>query len=143
MKIIKLYLRAALAVTFISACADRFGLWHNNVAWGNWDNFLEYTALVNPWFPEAMIPALGALATALELIFALLLLIGFKTKLTAQLSGFLLLIFALSMSFSTGIKTALDASVYSASAAAFALSLINVKYLELDSIISGDKTLAA
>jgi len=40
------------------------------------------------------------------------------------------------MTFSTGIKGAFDFSVFSASAGAFALSLIKEKYLELDSLIS-------
>jgi hypothetical protein len=51
------------------------------------------------------------------------------------LSGFLLLLFALSITFSTGIKGAFDFSVFSASAGAFALSKMKEKYLELDSFI--------
>jgi hypothetical protein len=39
------------------------------------------------------------------------------------------------MTFSTGIKGAFDYSVYSASAA-FALSLMKEKYLEVDSLIN-------
>ena len=75
---------------------------------------------------------LGTIATGAEIIFALFILIGFKTELFAKLSGFLLLLFALSMTFSTGIKGALDFSVYTASAAAFALSTLKEKYLEVD-----------
>ena len=40
------------------------------------------------------------------------------------------------MTFSTGIKGALDYSVFSASAGAFALSLMKEKYFEIDSLIS-------
>ena len=47
----------------------------------------------------------------------------------------LLLIFALSMTFSTGIKGAFDFSVFTASAGAFALSQIKVKHWELDNLI--------
>jgi len=64
------------------------------------------------------------------------LIIGFKTELFAKWSGFLLLLFALSMTFSTGIKGALDFSVFTASAGAFALSLMKEKYMELDSLIA-------
>lgn len=134
-KIIKLFLRVALAAGFLSAVADRFGLWSEKFSsWGNWDTFLEYTQSLNPWFPESFIPAIGFIATAAEIIFAVCLLIGFKTKLFAQLSGFLLLIFALSMTFSTGIKSALNFSVFAASAAAFALSVMKTKFLELDQL---------
>ncbi|MCJ7467052.1 MAG: hypothetical protein MUO53_10210 [Maribacter sp.] len=55
------------------------------------------------------------------------------------MSGILLLLFALSMTFSTGIKGAFDFSVFSASAGAFALSLMKEKYLELDILISKTK----
>lgn len=132
-KIIKLFLRLGLAAGFLSAVADRFGLWPKEVSvWGNWDAFLAYTQILNPWFPESFIPALAIIATAAEVVFAICLIIGFKTKLFAQLSGLLLLIFALSMTFSIGIKNPLDYSVFSASAAAFALSLMKTKFLELD-----------
>ncbi|WP_223033489.1 DoxX family protein [Hanstruepera marina] len=135
--IIKLFLRLALAFGFLSAVADRFGLYSPDISsWGNWDSFLEFTQLINPWFPESMIPALGAVATAAEIIFALFLLIGFKTELFAKLSGWLLLMFALSMTFSIGIKSAFDYSVFAASAGAFALSLMTNKYLEVDSLIN-------
>jgi uncharacterized membrane protein YphA (DoxX/SURF4 family) len=135
-RIIKLFLRLAISASFLSAVADRFGLWSSEVSvWGNWDNFLAYTKLINPWFPDSLIPLLGISATIAEIAFAFFLLIGFKTELFAKLSGLLLLIFALSMTFSTGVKGAFDFSVFSASAGAFALSLIKEKYLELDSLI--------
>ena len=76
------------------------------------------------------------MVTIAEIVFAIFLIIGFKTELFAKLSGFLLLLFAVSMTFSTGVKGALDFSVFSASAGAFALSLMKEKYLELDNLIS-------
>lgn len=134
-KAIKLFLRLSIAVGFLSAVADRFGMWSKEISvWGNWNSFLEYTQVINPWIPNAMISTLGIFATAAEIIFAIFLLVGFKTELFAKLSGFLLLIFALSMTFSTGIKSALDFSVFTASAGAFALSLMKEKYFELDTL---------
>lgn len=135
-KAIKLFLRLALSLGFLSAVSDRFGMWDEEISvWGNWENFLGYTELINPWLPDSIIPAIGTLATAAEVIFAIFLIIGFKTELFAKLSGFLLLLFAFSMTFSTGIKGAFDYSVFSAAAAAFALSLMKEKYLELDTLI--------
>jgi thiosulfate dehydrogenase [quinone] large subunit len=134
---IKLFLRVALAAGFLSAAADRFGMWGSEVSvWGNWNNFLDYTRLINPWFPDSFIPAIGIIATAAEILLAIFLLVGFKTELTAKASGFLILLFGLSMTFSTGIKGAFDYSVFSASAAAFALSLMKEKYFELDNLIT-------
>ncbi len=135
-KWIKLFLRLALASAFLSAVADRFGLWPQEMTvWGNWSSFLKYTQTINPWASESLIPFLGWIATVAETIFALSLLVGFKTESVAKWSGILLLIFAFSMTFSRGIKSAFDASVFTASAGAFALSLIKEKFLEIDCLI--------
>jgi hypothetical protein len=44
-------LRAALAFSFLSGVADRFGLWGPfgvaGVAWGDFERFTAYTALLN------------------------------------------------------------------------------------------------
>ncbi|OIQ15315.1 MAG: DoxX family protein [Flavobacterium sp. MedPE-SWcel] len=132
-KYIKLFLRITIAFGFLSAVADRFGLWSPKVsAWGNWSNFVEYTQIINPWIPHSVINLVAVLATFLEVVFSIGLLLGFKTKFFAQLSGILLLCFGLAMVFSSGLKGALDYSVFSVAAAAFGLSIISDKYLELD-----------
>src|SRR5690606_14262033 len=136
-RIIKLFLRISVASAFLSAVADRFGIWSKEISvWGNWDSFMEYTQFINPWFPTSIISTIGSIVTAVEIILAVFLIVGFKTELAAKLSGYLLLIFALSMTFSIGIKGALDYSVFTASAGAFALSLLKEKYLEIDALIS-------
>jgi len=133
---VKIFLRITISFGFLSAVADRFGMWSKEVsAWGNWDNFLQYTELINPWFPISIISTIGIIATSAEIVFAICILIGFRTELFAKLSGLLLLVFALSMTFSVGIKGALDYSVFIASAGAFALSTMKEKYLELDKLI--------
>ncbi|GIL24565.1 MAG: hypothetical protein BroJett042_30780 [Bacteroidota bacterium] len=138
--IIKLFLRAAISLSFLSAVADRFGLWGPEYSvWGNWTNFVDYTRLINPWLPHIAIETVGALATGAEILFAFCLLIGYKTELFAKLSGLLLLVFGLSMTFSTGIKGALDYSVFSASAGAFALGLMRNKYFEIDTVLNATK----
>lgn len=135
-KLVKLFLRFGLAASFLSAVADRFGYWGAEISvWGNWANFLGYTQLINPWFPDALVPALGIIVTVAEVVFAICLILGFKTELVARLSGWLLLIFALSMTFSTGIKGAFDYSVFTAAAAAFALGTMKTKYLEIDTLL--------
>jgi uncharacterized membrane protein YphA (DoxX/SURF4 family) len=136
-RMIKLFLRLSISTAFLSAVADRFGWWGTvAVSWGNWKNFVDYTGVINPWFPSGLIPTIAVMATGAELFFGLFLLIGFRTALFAKLSGLLLLVFALSITFATGIKGAFDYSVFSASAGGFALSLMKEKYLEVDSLIS-------
>lgn len=134
--LIKLFLRLSIGFGFLSAVADRFGFWDaKNAAWGNFEQFLAYTQVLNPLLPPAMIPAVGWLSTVLELIFGVCLIIGFRTNFFAKWSGWLLLLFGLAMLFALGIKKPLDYSVFASSAGAFALSMLKNKFLELDSLL--------
>ena len=121
-----IFLRVALAAGFLSAVADRLGVWGahgaNNVAWGDMQHFLPYVAKVNPWFPAALIPAVGWASSVVEIVLAAMLLIGWRIRLAALASGFVLLAFAIGMTAGSGIKTALDGSVFAASAGAFLLA---------------------
>lgn len=121
-----IYLRVALGVAFLSAVADRFGLWgapgSPGVAWGNFQNFLDSTATLNPYLTASLIPAFGWFVTGAELTLGLALIAGYRMRITALLSGFLLLAFALGLTIGAGIKAPLDASVFSASAGAFLLA---------------------
>jgi uncharacterized membrane protein YphA (DoxX/SURF4 family) len=120
------FLRVALAASFLSAVADRFGLWgalgQPHVAWGNFAHFIAYTGTLNWFLPAALIPAVAVISTITELLFGLLLLVGWQTRIVALFSGILLLVFALTMTFALGVKAPLDASVFSAAAGAFLLS---------------------
>lgn len=118
----QLFLRIALALTMLSAVADRFGLWGTHAAWGNWQNFEKYTATLTFFLPSALSTFSAYAATVLEIALPLLLLSGFKLKWAALATGILLLVFALSMSIALGIKAPLDYSVWVGSAAAFLLA---------------------
>ena len=67
-------------------------------------------------------PAVGWVTTIAEIALGVLLLIGLQTRWVARFSGCLLLAFALSMAATTGVKTALDYSVFAASGGAFLLA---------------------
>ncbi|NER16095.1 DoxX family protein [Spongiivirga citrea] len=139
-RVIKLFLRITIGVGFLSAVADRLGLWPAEIsAWGNWENFLGYTKSINAIIPEILIPTVGVMVTIAEVLFGICLIIGLKTELTAKLSGYLMIIFALAITFSSGIKGAFDYSVFAASAGAFGLSIMKNKYLELDMLITRKK----
>jgi uncharacterized membrane protein YphA (DoxX/SURF4 family) len=125
-KFSSVFLRLALGISFLAAVADRFGLWgvygQPNVAWGNYARFVEYTAKLDWFLPAAVIPALAFIATAAETLFGLLLVLGWKTRLTALLSGVLLIIFALTMTLALGVKAPLNFSVFSAAGGALLLA---------------------
>jgi uncharacterized membrane protein YphA (DoxX/SURF4 family) len=120
------FLRCALGSSLLSAVADRFGLWgafgKPHVAWGTFSRFTTYTGQLNWFLPQSTIPALAILSTAAETILAILLLLGWQTRITALLSGILLLSFALTMTGTLGVKAPLDASVFSAAGGALLLA---------------------
>jgi uncharacterized membrane protein YphA (DoxX/SURF4 family) len=121
-----IFLRLALGASFLSAVADRFGLWgafgQAHVAWGNFGRFVEYTGKLNWFLPAAAIPALAVISTGAELLLGLLLLVGWHTRAAALLSGLLLLAFAAAMTLALGVKAPLDLSVFSASGGALLLA---------------------
>src|SRR6185369_3243738 len=120
------FLRCALGLGFLSAVADRLGLWgafgQPNVAWGSFSRFLEYTHTLNWYVPAGMIPALGVIATGAELLFGLLLLVGWYTRVTALFSGLLLLVFGVSMALGLGVQAPLNYAVFTGAGGAFLLA---------------------
>lgn len=122
------FARLAFGITLLSAVADRFGLWGppgaHKVAWGDWAHFVHYTAILNPYAPAALIPALAVVATALEILFALAFLTGFQLERAAYGSAILFALFALGMTLGTGIKSPLDASVFTDAAGALLLGAL-------------------
>ena len=134
-----LLLRLATAANFLSPVADRFGLWGppgaTNVVWGNWGNFVAYTAQVNSFAPVAVVPALAVVATVLEIGLSVLLIVGFKTRLASLGSALLTLIFALAMAISFGIKAPLDYAVFVDCTSALLLATVTRYRWSLDELI--------
>jgi len=119
-------LRIGLGVGFLSAVADRLGLWgafgQPNVEWGNFSRFLEYTHTLNWYLPAAMILPLGIIATGAETLFGLLLLVGWHTRIAAMLSGLLLLTFGTAMTLALGVKAPLNFAVLTGTGGALLLA---------------------
>ncbi len=123
-----LYGRLALGSAFLSAVAARLGVWDDRPR--PFAQFIGYTGEVLAFLPRAAMPFLAVAATVAETALGLLLLAGFRLRRTALASSLLLGIFAISMAISFGIKSPLDGSVFSASAAALLLSLPRVEDTE-------------
>jgi uncharacterized membrane protein YphA (DoxX/SURF4 family) len=119
--------RLALAAGFLSSVADRFGLWgppgSPKAAWGNWSNFVKYTAVLNFFLPQRMASILAVVVTMAESGLGVLLILGLRKREVAALSAGLLSLFALAMSVALGIKAPLDYSVFAACGAATMLFL--------------------
>lgn len=132
------FLRLALGVSYLSAVGDRFGFWgpfgDPNVAWGDFSRFMAYTAKLNWFMPSAAIPVLAWAATCAETLLGVALILGVFTQVAAFISGLLLLLFALSMTFALGLRAPLNLSVFSASAGSFLLAACRERSWSLDAL---------
>ena len=139
-EIVRLFARFALGTSFLSAVADRFGLWGpygtKNVSWGDFAHFVKYTGAVTALFPSSWTVSFAWAATVGEILFGILLIAGFKVRIISALSGLLLLLFAMGMATGLGIKTPFDYSVFSAAAAAFLLAFWEPDRLTLDKLLN-------
>lgn len=131
-----LLLRIALGVAFISAVADRLGYWglpgSELVAWGDMDHFFQYTSTLTFGTSGIFLKILGWVATILEGLLGVFLIIGFKVKDSAIVSGILLLLFGIGMACNTHFKYVLDYSVFSACFGAFLLAYQPITKWSLD-----------
>jgi putative oxidoreductase len=122
------FLRLALAASYLSAVADRFGLWGKpgakGVAWGEWAKFVDYVAHLNSYAPASLVPALAWGATLAEVVIALGLVVGWRLRLFAIASGVLAASFFTTMILAGGFKGPLDYSVFTVSAASFLLAAV-------------------
>jgi hypothetical protein len=120
--------RVALAFSFLSAVADRFGLWGQfgvaGVSWGDFERFTAYTARLLWFLPPHLVSPSAILSTAGEVIVAGGLLVGWRLHWWAFAAAALLLSFALAMACALGVKAPTDYSVWTASAAAFLLGVV-------------------
>ena len=131
-QIAKLFLRLTVAASMLSSVADRFGIWAKELCmWGDMDKFVAYTQSLIPYIPAV----LAWTATVLEVLLPLCLLVGLKLKWTASLSGLMILVFAIAMATSVGIKAPLNYSAFTASAAAFGILACGKGMWEVDNLM--------
>lgn len=115
----QLLLRFALGIGFILPVLDRLGYFGEageaNVAWGDWTAFVAYTHQLMPYLSLKMASFFAFIATCLELVLGILLLVGYKIRYAALGSFALTLIFALSMMFFLHFRAPFNYSVFVAS----------------------------
>src|SRR5215470_16649002 len=105
-------MRMALAAGFLSAVADRFGLWGPigtpGVSWGGFAKFLDYTATILPYLSTTLVAVAGWASTVAETLLGVALLAGVRVRLAALASGVLLLTFAIAMTVALGPEAPLS-----------------------------------
>ena len=118
--------RIALAASFLSAVADRFGIWGPpgapGVAWGSLKQYEAYAAKLNWFLAPALASPVAWVATTAEVLIAVGLLAGWRLKWVALAAALLLTAFATAMVVALGPKPPLDYSVFSAAGAAYLLA---------------------
>ena len=126
--LIQLFLRVALGASYLCAGLDRFGVWGPpgapDIGWGDWQHFMQYAHKLMFFLPYSVAEIFAALASGLEILFAIMLIAGFWTRWAAIGSGVLLLGFALAMTAALGVAAPLNYSVFTASAGSFLLSTL-------------------
>lgn len=135
-------LRILIALAFLQAVADRFGLLGPpgtaGVAWGTFARFIHYTGIVNSFLPAALIPALAVLATMCETVFGLTMLLGIRIRWSAAGSAVLLFLFGTAMTISS--LSQFSYGVYLICAGAAVLSVIDASFLGLDAAFGTKQT---
>lgn len=136
----QMFLRLALGIGFIFPVMDRLGMLGSpgepNVGWGNWANFVDYTNSLMPYLNHDIANVMGIIATLAEVLFGILLIIGFKTRLSAYGSFALTLSFALSMLIFAGYRAPFNYSVFTASAGSLLLATIPYYNWSIDKLLS-------
>lgn len=132
------FLRLAFSISLLSAVADRLGLWGPpgtpNTSWGDWEHFMAYANTLNAYAPPVLRNILAITATVAEVLFAVMLLIGYKTRLAAWGTFLLMLAFALSMTFSMGVQPPLSYSVWTCAGAAALLGCVSRYRWSIDNL---------
>ena len=102
------FARVALGAAFLSGIASRFGWYGKDVGYGNFANFMKYTAEVNSFMPASTIPFLAWAATVAEFGLGAALVLNLWPRMTAFASAALLALFGIAMAISFGIISPLD-----------------------------------
>lgn len=129
-------LRVLIALAFLQAVSDRFGLFGGpgtpGVSWGDFAHFIAYTGRVNSFMPRALIPTLAVLATICEITFGVTMLLGISIRNAAIGSAILLFLFATAMTIS-GLSQ-FSYAVYLMCAGALSLATIDASFLSVDAL---------
>src|ERR1700722_15656478 len=92
-RVATLYARIALGAAFLSAVADRFGLWGKYGGWGIFSEFPEKTGQGIAFMPPLFLPFLAWAATAAKVTLGIALIFGIWARWVAFGATTLLLLF--------------------------------------------------
>ncbi|MEX6687947.1 DoxX family protein [Danxiaibacter flavus] len=134
----QLLLRLAIAVSFLMAVMDRFGLLGppgSGTAWGDWKHFVDYTHTLVPFINRPIANIMGIVATIAEIVFGILLIVGYRVKAVALGAAVLTLCFGLCMAVFVSINAPISYPVFVFTGAALVLSGLDHHAWSIDSYI--------
>jgi len=138
--IAQLLLRFSLGIGFLLPVLDRLGYFGKagtqNVFWGDWTNFAAYTNLLMPYLNLQVASFFSFVATVMEVVFGILLIIGYKIRLAAYGSFMLTLIFAFSMMFFLHFRAPFNSSVFVVSFSSLLLASLPTFRWSVDAYIN-------
>ncbi len=122
-------LRIFIGFAFMGAICDRLGLFGgpgtHGVSWGNFKNFVAYTAQVNSFLPAALIPSLAAIESIIEGALGAAMMLGFGVRKVTLASAALLCCLGLAMTISLGPASQFPFAVFVLTAGALVLSTLD------------------
>lgn len=123
---VRIALRLSLGSAFLSAVADRFGLWKafGQGNWGSMAAFADYTNTLVPFASGWLLAVIVWAVTVAEAILGVLLLIGWRPPVVGAATCLLLIVFGTAMAISLGVEEPLSYSVFSAASAAAAYAVL-------------------
>lgn len=126
---VRIALRLSLAAAFLSAVADRFGLWEpfGQGNWGSMERFAEYTQELVPFASGWFLALVVWTATLTEAGLGLLLLTGWWPQLVGAATCLVLVVFGVAMAISVGVEAPLSYSVFSAAGAGAAYATLGTR----------------
>ena len=137
----QLLLRFSLGIGFLLPVLDRLGYFGGpgtqNVFWGDWTSFVSYTNLLTPYLNLQMAFYAAFIATVSEVVFGILLIIGYKIRFVAYGSFMLTLIFGLSMMFFLHFRAPFNSAVFVVSFSSLLLASSTTFGWSVDDYING------
>ena len=131
-------LRLALGVGFLIPVMDRLGLLGppgSGASWGDWKHFVDYTNTLIPFASRPIANVISIFATLAELVFGILLIVGFRIKEAALGSGILTFCFGLCMAIFLGIGAPFNYPVFVFTGGALVLSGLDHHEWSIDNYI--------
>lgn len=121
-----LFLRLALAVSFLAIVADKLGYWgeheSESILWGTWDKYASYFQSLIPFIPAGVAEKIAAATTSLEVVLALMLLVGLKVRWAAIATSIYTFVLVILMFISMHPEAPFNSGLLLISSASFLLA---------------------